>query len=59
LSAEEGSEIQDGLAHLTRQKTVPNVFIGGNHVGGASDVMKANQAGTLHTLLKNALPDYD
>ncbi|CAK9161783.1 unnamed protein product [Ilex paraguariensis] len=30
----DGSEIQSALAQLTGQRTVPNVFIGGKHIGG-------------------------
>ena len=33
LRAEKGAEIQATLAELTGQKTVPNVFISGQHVG--------------------------
>jgi len=34
FSIDDGSEIQSALAEWTGQKTVPNVFIGGNHIGG-------------------------
>ncbi|XAR51885.1 Thioredoxin-disulfide reductase [Bertholletia excelsa] len=30
----DGREIQAALAEWTGQRTVPNVFIGGNHIGG-------------------------
>ncbi|XP_022993775.1 glutaredoxin isoform X2 [Cucurbita maxima] len=30
----DGSEIQAALAQWTGQRTVPNVFIGGKHIGG-------------------------
>lgn len=30
----DGKEIQAALAEWTGQKTVPNVFIGGKHIGG-------------------------
>jgi len=32
--AADGSDIQGALAQWTGQRTVPNVFIGGNHIGG-------------------------
>lgn len=35
---DDGSEIQDILAMLTGQRTVPNIFINGKHIGGNSDV---------------------
>lgn len=30
----DGVEIQSALAEWTGQRTVPNVFIGGKHIGG-------------------------
>ena len=30
----DGSDVQAALAEWTGQRTVPNVFIGGNHIGG-------------------------
>ena len=48
-----GVEIQDVLRKLTGQRTVPNVFIKGTHVGGASDTMAAYQSGRLAQLLKD------
>ena len=35
--SENGAEVQATLAEMTGQKTVPNVFIGGQHVGECSD----------------------
>lgn len=35
---EDGSEIQDALTEITGQRTVPNVFINGKHIGGNSDL---------------------
>jgi hypothetical protein len=32
--AEDGDEIQNALAQMTGQRTVPNVFIGGESIGG-------------------------
>jgi glutaredoxin len=47
------------MYEITRQKTVPNVFIGGKHIGGANDVMKDNQSGNLIKWIQNAIPDYE
>ncbi|KVH92837.1 hypothetical protein Ccrd_005154 [Cynara cardunculus var. scolymus] len=30
----DGSEVQSALYEWTKQRTVPNVFIGGKHIGG-------------------------
>lgn len=34
LCAADGKELQAALVEWTGQRTVPNVFIGGNHIGG-------------------------
>jgi len=34
----DGSAIQDYLAEKTKQRTVPNIFISGEHIGGSSDL---------------------
>ena len=47
-----GPEIQDELVLLTKQKTVPQVFINQNFVGGGTDVKKLFENGKLHKLLK-------
>ncbi len=36
---EGGSDIQTALAELTLQKSVPNVFINGKHLGGNGKVL--------------------
>lgn len=51
----DGGEIQEALAELTGQKTVPNVFIGGQHIGGNSDVQQLKSADQLEPKIKAAL----
>ncbi|KAK3491278.1 thioredoxin-like protein [Neurospora crassa] len=34
----DGSDVQDALLKLTGQRTVPNIFIGKQHIGGNSDL---------------------
>jgi len=51
---DDGSEIQNALAELTGQRTVPNVFIGKQHVGGNSDLQDKKASGELVKLLENA-----
>lgn len=46
-----GSTIQRGLAEITGQRTVPNVFINGKHIGGNSDLQALNKSGELAKLL--------
>ncbi|XP_050257708.1 glutaredoxin [Quercus robur] len=50
----DGSDIQSALAEWTGQRTVPNVFIGGKHIGGCDTIMEKYQAGQLVPLLTEA-----
>ncbi|KAI3499437.1 hypothetical protein L1887_35237 [Cichorium endivia] len=50
----DGSEIQSALAEWTGQTTVPNVFIGGQHIGGSDAVMAKHRAGKLVPMLTEA-----
>eukprot|EP00850_Spirogloea_muscicola_P017283 SM000147S01102 [mRNA] locus=s147:35995:37273:- [translate_table: standard] len=50
----EEQELQDALQELTGQGTVPNVFIGGKHIGGCDDTMALHRSGALQGLLDEA-----
>lgn len=50
----DGSEIQSALADWTGQRTVPNVFIGGKHIGGCDATTALHQNGKLVPLLTEA-----
>ncbi|KAK7301543.1 hypothetical protein RJT34_12409 [Clitoria ternatea] len=50
----DGGDIQSALAEWTGQRTVPNVFIGGKHVGGCDNVLEKHRAGQLVILLTDA-----
>ncbi|KAJ1488818.1 glutaredoxin, partial [Baffinella frigidus] len=50
----DGPQIQQELMKLTGQRTVPNVFINGKHLGGNDDLMAARNSGKLKTLLQGA-----
>ncbi|CAL9779840.1 unnamed protein product [Musa acuminata subsp. burmannicoides] len=50
----DGSNIQAALAEWTGQRTVPNVFIGGKHIGGCDDTLAKHQQGKLEPLLIEA-----
>ncbi|SAM07239.1 hypothetical protein [Absidia glauca] len=50
----DGADIQQALAELTQQKTVPNIFVNQVHVGGADALTDALNSGKLATLLKEA-----
>jgi glutaredoxin 3 len=52
---------KNALQHLqidssARPVTVPQIFIGGYHVGGYEDLMVLNNTGELTRLLESALP---
>ncbi|KAF9446503.1 glutaredoxin [Macrolepiota fuliginosa MF-IS2] len=48
----EGSDIQAYLLQKTGQRTVPNVFIGQEHIGGCDDTVKAHSTKAIAPLLK-------
>lgn len=50
----EERELQSCLEDMTGQRTVPNVFIGGIHVGGCDDTMSLARTGKLEEMLKDA-----
>ncbi|KAL3748204.1 hypothetical protein ACJRO7_009440 [Eucalyptus globulus] len=50
----DGDVVQSALADWTGLRTVPNVFIGGNHIGGCDSVTEKHQAGQLVPLLRSA-----
>jgi len=49
---DDGAAIQDALAEITSQRTVPNIFIAQKHIGGNSDLQA--QKAQLPDLLKEA-----
>jgi glutaredoxin len=48
---ENGKELQDTLGQKTGRKTVPQVFVKGNPIGGCDDTLAAHQSGKLGQLL--------
>lgn len=49
--ADDGSAIQDALQEITNQRSVPNIFIKQEHIGGNSDLQGRTD---LDQLLKEA-----
>ncbi|KAG0223691.1 glutaredoxin [Actinomortierella wolfii] len=47
-----GAEVQDYLQVKSGQRTVPNIFIRGQHLGGNSDLVAAVENGKLDRMLK-------
>ncbi|KAI8968094.1 glutaredoxin [Trametes punicea] len=48
---DEGGEIQVYLQEKTGQRTVPNIFINQQHVGGCDDVVALDNSGKLTALV--------
>lgn len=46
-----GSELQSALYDMTGQRSVPNVFVNGKHVGGNDDTQAAARQGKLQAML--------
>merc|ERR1719353_407403 len=51
---EDGESLQAALLAMTQQRTVPNVFVAGQHVGGNDDTQQLARSGKLAELLKAA-----
>ncbi|TKA54564.1 hypothetical protein B0A49_12386 [Cryomyces minteri] len=49
---DDGAAIQDALEEMTHQRSVPNVFIARQHIGGNSDLQA--KKGQLKNMLKQA-----
>ena len=47
-----GADIQAALLGMTQQRTVPNVFVKGAHLGGNDDTQRAARDGRLAEMLK-------
>ena len=48
-----GSEVQAALLDISGQRTVPNVFIKGKHLGGNDDTQAAARSGKLAKMLES------
>lgn len=47
-----GREIRAALLKKTGSATVPQIFVGGEFIGGCTDAFEANETGELQRLLK-------
>lgn len=52
---DDGDAIQEAVTELTGQKTIPNIFIGGEHIGGNDDLQKLKREGKLQEKIDAAL----
>ncbi|KAG2181235.1 hypothetical protein INT43_008818, partial [Umbelopsis isabellina] len=49
---DDGSAIQEYLAQKTGKRTVPNIFVNKQHIGGCDDLLQAKSSGQLQKLLQ-------
>ncbi|GAB4838311.1 Glutaredoxin-C4 [Ancistrocladus abbreviatus] len=56
---DDGSSIQDALMEIVKRRTVPQVFIDGEHIGGSDDTVEAYKSGKLAKLLGIGSKDDD
>ena len=47
----EGAEIQANLLEKTGQRTVPNIFVKGKHLGGCDNTLAAIKDGSFQKML--------
>ena len=52
---QDGEQLQGALLAMTQQRTVPNVFVSGQHIGGNDDTQQAARSGKLAALLEAPL----
>jgi glutaredoxin 3 len=49
-----GPHIQNALQEMTKQRTVPNIFINGVHIGGCDDLLRKSGDGSISRLLSES-----
>ena len=49
---DDGAAIQDALQEMTSQRSVPNIFIGKEHIGGNSDLQALSEKSLKEKLTK-------
>jgi cysteine synthase A len=54
-----GGKIRTALAARTSVATIPQIFVGGEFIGGSTDLFNAWKAGRVQNLLSNARVEYD
>lgn len=55
----DGPAVQAALAEKSGQRTVPNVYINGNHVGGCDDTLKLQAENKLLGMVQESSHNYD
>ena len=50
-ATDNGAAVQEALKDITKQNTVPNVFVNGEHVGGCDSTTEAFSSGKLSQMI--------
>ena len=53
-----GTEMKEYIVRKTAQSSVPNIFIGGHHIGGYDDIKKLHRKGQLRRKIKDAMREW-
>lgn len=57
--ADDGQKVQEALTTITKQGTVPNIFVWGEHIGGCDDLLRLYSNGALKDkLLQHSVPNF-
>ncbi len=51
---DQGGQIRAALREITGSPTIPQIFVGGRHIGGATETFDAYNSGKLHEMLDQA-----
>jgi glutaredoxin 3 len=54
INVEEQPNLRDDMIARSKRRTVPQIFIGDNHVGGCDDLFELDRSGELDRLIQGA-----
>jgi glutaredoxin 3 len=52
INVDEGPQLRAEMTARSNRRTVPQIFIGGKHVGGCDDLMELDRSGELDRLIQ-------
>jgi glutaredoxin 3 len=54
INVEDRSDLREEMIARSKQRTVPQIFIGDRHVGGCDDLFELDRSGELDRLIQGA-----
>ena len=54
INVEDDAKFREEMIARSNQRTVPQIFIGGKHVGGCDDLYELDRSGELDRLIQGA-----